>query len=298
MENREQQILSEMTSLIESIKSQLAVLEEKLAQIVRNPMEDFAQDEEDGVPIDLEIIEDEDVVETSAGDPVEVEEPVEPVAEIDAPVDEPVEVEEPIEVVEQVEIEELVEDEAEEPVVFEEPVTVEEPVEEPVEVEESVEVEDIPEDMFEGEDMYEETKAEEPADVDDDLPFFDEEAVVDTILSPVEEKVPVLPVAEEPKAESRQAVIDAMAAKQAWRTDMPGLAVKDIRSAISLNDRLIFINYLFNEDPMAFQDVLTRINASQSLDEVVGMLAETHPEWDFESEVVYRFMMAVRRKIR
>lgn len=274
MENREQQILSEMTSLIECIKSQLAVLEEKLAQITQTP-----QDEEDDmVPIDLEIIEDEDVVETSAGEPVEVEEPVEPVAEIDAPVDEPVDVEEPVE------IEELVEDEAEEPV------TVEEPVEELVEVEESVEVEDIPEDIFEDEEPSEETKAEEPAEVDDDLPFFEEEAV--------EEKVPVLPVAEEPKAESRQAVIDAMAAKQAWRTDMPGLAVKDIRSAISLNDRLIFINYLFNEDPMAFQDVLTRINASQSLDEVVGMLAETHPEWDFESEVVYRFMMAVRRKIR
>ena len=288
MENREQQILSEMTSLIESIKSQLAVLEEKLAQITQTP-----QDEEDDmVPIDLEIIEDEDVVETSAGEPVEVEEPVEPVAEIDAPVDEPVEVEEPIEVVEQVEIEELVEDEAEEPV------TVEELVEELVEVEESVEVEDIPEDIFEDEEPSEETKAEEPAEVDDDLPFFDEEAVVDTILSPVEEKVQVSPVEEEPKAQSRQAVIDAMAAKQAWRTDMPGLAVKDIRSAISLNDRLIFINYLFNEDPMAFQDVLTRINASQSLDEVVGMLAETHPEWDFESEVVYRFMMAVRRKIR
>ena len=282
MENREQQILSEMTSLIESIKSQLAVLEEKLAQITQTP-----QDEEDDmVPIDLEIIEDEDVVETSAGDPVEVEEPVEPVAEIDAPVDEPVEVEEPIEVVEQVEIEELVEDEAEEPVVFEEPVT----VEEPVEVEESVEVEDIPEDIFEDEEPSEETKAEEPAEVDDDLPFFEEEVV--------EEKVQVSPVEAEPKAQSRQAVIDAMAAKQAWRTDMPGLAVKDIRSAISLNDRLIFINYLFNEDPMAFQDVLTRINASQSLDEVVGMLAETHPEWDFESEVVYRFMMAVRRKIR
>ena len=292
MENREQQILSEMTSLIESIKSQLAVLEEKLAQITQTPV----QEDYDMVPIDLEIIEDEDVVETSAGEPVEVEEPVEPVAEIDAPVDEPMEVEEPVE------IEELVEDEAEEPVVFEEPVTVEEPVEEPVEelveVEESVEVDDIPEDIFEDEEPSEETKVDEPVEVDDDLPFFDEEAVEDTILSPVEEKVQVSPVEEEPKAQSRQAVIDAMAAKQAWRTDMPGLAVKDIRSAISLNDRLIFINYLFNEDPMAFQDVLTRINASQSLDEVVGMLAETHPEWDFESEVVYRFMMAVRRKIR
>ena len=106
MENREQQILSEMTSLIESIKSQLAVLEEKLAQITQTP-----QDEEDDmVPIDLEIIEDEDVVETSAGEPVEVEEPVEAVTEIDAPVDELVEVDEPVEVEEPVEIEELEEE--------------------------------------------------------------------------------------------------------------------------------------------------------------------------------------------
>ena len=69
MENREQQILSEMTSLIESIKSQLAVLEEKLAQITQTPV----QEDYDMVPIDLEIIEDEDVVETSLGEPVEVE---------------------------------------------------------------------------------------------------------------------------------------------------------------------------------------------------------------------------------
>ena len=283
MENREQQILSEMTSLIESIKSQLAVLEEKLAQITQTPV----QEDYDMVPIDLEIIEDEDVV-------IADEDVVEDVAEVDIPVEEPVEVEEQVDVEEPVDVEEQVQDEVEETVVSDDAIE----VDNQVEVEESVEVDDIPEDMFEGEDMYEEMKAEEPAEVDDDLPFFEEEAVEDTILSPVEEKVSVLPVAEEPKAESRQAVIDAMAAKQAWRTDMPGLAVKDIRSAISLNDRLIFINYLFNEDPMAFQDVLTRINASQSLDEVVGMLAETHPEWDFESEVVYRFMMAVRRKIR
>jgi hypothetical protein len=275
MENREQQILSEMTSLIESIKSQLAVLEEKLAQITQTPV----QEDYDMVPIDLEIVEDEAVVGVD-------EDLVEDVAEVDAPVEEPVEVEEPVDV------EEQVEDEVEETVVSDEAVEVDDQVEgeESVDVEESVEVDDIPEDLFEDEEPSEETKVDEPVEVDDDLPFFEEEAV--------EEKVPVSPVAEEPKAESRQAVIDAMAAKQAWRTDMPGLAVKDIRSAISLNDRLIFINYLFNEDPMAFQDVLTRINASQSLDEVVGMLAETHPEWDFESEVVYRFMMAVRRKIR
>ena len=255
MENRDQQILSEITSLIESIKSQLAVLEDKLAQITMSPV----LEEEDLAPIDLEIIEDDDVADV-----------------VEMPVEEPVEelIEEPVEIEELVEIEEPVEDD-------DLPFYDEEPVDESVEVDVQVETEEI--------------EAEEVEDIEDEVA---EEKEAETVLSPVEEEIPVLPVKEEPKNESRRAVIDAMASKQAWRTDMPGLAVKDIRSAISLNDRLIFINYLFHEDPMAFQESLTRINALQSLDEVVSMLAESHPEWDFESEVVYRFMMAVRRKIR
>ena len=102
----------------------------------------------------------------------------------------------------------------------------------------------------------------------------------------------------EGKTVVRQAVIDAMAARQAWRTDMPGAAVRDTRSAISLNDRVIFINHLFNEDPMMFQDMLSRINNMTSLEEVLEAVFSEYPEWDLDSEVVYRFMMAVRRKIR
>ena len=257
MENRDQQILSEITSLIESIKSQLAVLEDKLAQINKSPV----LEEEDLAPIDLEIIEDEDVADV-----------------VEMPVEEPVEelIEEPVETEEPVEDDDL-------------PFYDEEPVDKSVEVDVQVETEEI--------------EAEDVEDIEDEVVVAVEDEVAEekeaeTVLSPVEEEIPVLPVKEEPKNESRRAVIDAMASKQAWRTDMPGLAVKDIRSAISLNDRLIFINYLFHEDPMAFQESLTKINALQSLDEVVSMLAESHPEWDFESEVVYRFMMAVRRKIR
>lgn len=119
---------------------------------------------------------------------------------------------------------------------------------------------------------------------DDDLPFFTEpeqvtvHAAANTVARPV--------------------VIDAMTERQAWRTDMPGAPVKDIRSAISLNDRVIFINYLFNEDPMAFQEALTKINQMESLDQVVEFALTSHPEWDMDSEVVYRFMMAVRRRVK
>lgn len=85
---------------------------------------------------------------------------------------------------------------------------------------------------------------------------------------------------------------------RAWLTDMPGPEVKDVRSAISLNDRVMFISSLFREDSMLFQNVVSKINAQTSIDKVVSYLEETFPEWNMDSELVYRFMMAVRRKIR
>lgn len=97
--------------------------------------------------------------------------------------------------------------------------------------------------------------------------------------------------------EAQQAVIDMMSEREAWRTDMPGTSVKDIRSAISLNDRLLFINTLFAEDAVAFQNTISDLNEMSVLEEAVRYIAERHPEWDMDSEVVYRFMMAVRRKL-
>ncbi len=93
-------------------------------------------------------------------------------------------------------------------------------------------------------------------------------------------------------------VIDVMAEKLAWKHDMPGSKVRDIKSAISLNDRVLFISSLFREDSMLYQDTMHRLNAMKSLDEAVQYLLETFPEWNLESDSVYRFMMAVRRKLR
>lgn len=107
-----------------------------------------------------------------------------------------------------------------------------------------------------------------------------------------------IPSAEPDAALRKSAVIDVMTEKEAWRTDMPGSEVKDVRSAISLNDRVLFINTLFREDPMLFQSVISGINGASSLDDVAGMLKADFPEWDMASDVVYRFMMAVRRKVR
>lgn len=115
---------------------------------------------------------------------------------------------------------------------------------------------------------------------------------------------------EEPKAkktktpsEHRQysghkVIADQKYGNEAWRKDMPGPEVKDVRSAISLNDRVMFISTLFRDDSMLFQDVINRINALTTLEKAVQYLKENFPEWDMDSELVYRFMMSIRRKIR
>jgi hypothetical protein len=147
-----------------------------------------------------------------------------------------------------------------------------EPVVEPV-VEAASEpmTEDLPEEI-----LLEDHAAEETAPI---------------IVAEPESEVVVKPLVKE-------AIIDAMTEKQAWRTDMPGTQVKDVRLAISLHERVLFINHLFSEDPMAFQTTVNKVNASASLDEVVEYVKETFPQWDLDSDLVYRFMMAVRRKIR
>ena len=239
MENREQQILSEIKSMMSSIRIQLEKLDAKMAELQQ------VVDPEDvsAMPIDLDILEAEQdttlqqvVVED---DLPFVDEPVnEPVAE---PVSEPVEepLEEPVE--------EYVEESIEEPA--------EEPVEEP----------------------------QLSLDDDDDLPLFSEPK-------------PLFEAAiESPKV--KKAVIDVMTDKQAWRTDMVGSPVRDLLSAISLNDRVQFINILFQGDPVIFQQTRAKINAMSSLDEVVDYVTANF-DWDMSSQVVYRFMMAVRRKVQ
>ena len=173
------------------------------------------------------------------------------------------------------------------------------------EISEEVPVEEVAEDL---------PVEEEPSD---DLPFdlpVEEDLPEEIILEVPADPTPVVPAdpaptviadsdrqspAEEPaKPVVKEAIIDAMTEKQAWRTDMPGTQVKDVRLAISLHERVLFINHLFAENPMVFQATVNKVNASQSLDEVVEYIKETFPQWDLDSDLVYRFMMAVRRKIR
>lgn len=155
--------------------------------------------------------------------------------------------------------------------------------------------------------------------VPDDIPEPEPEQVAGTEPEPKLEDLPEedgfslfggMAEDEEPKARKTKApsehrqysghkvIADQKYGNEAWRKDMPGPEVKDVRSAISLNDRVMFISTLFRDDSMLFQDVINKINALTTLEKAVQYLKENFPEWDMDSELVYRFMMSVRRKIR
>ena len=132
---------------------------------------------------------------------------------------------------------------------------------------------------------------------DDDLPMDFQEQEPQPIPEPKPVKVakPKAAILDSSKAET--AVMDVMAEKQAWRTDRPGSQVKNVISAISLNDRVLLINVLFREDPILFQNTINAFNGMSSLDEAISYIQTNFPDWDMNSEPVYRLMMAVRRKL-
>lgn len=233
MENREQEILSEIKSMMASIRSQLEMLDAKMAELqqVVDP-EGF---EANSVNIEIDDLEISGETQTET---FEIE-----TQEIPLIVEEP----------------EAVEAEIDDDLPF-----AESPAEPAAPVEPAV---------------------QEAEDEDDDLlGIFDEPETVTIVAKSA--------------AAARPTINDAHSADQAWRRDMPGTPVRDIRSAISLNDRVFFINNLFEEDAQRFVDALVQINTMETLDQVVEFITGQFPHWDLNSETVYRFMMAVRRKVK
>ena len=143
---------------------------------------------------------------------------------------------------------------------------------------------------------------EEPADAQDAAAPVsvnaDEAGDVNSLFGAVEDVHKAHRKGLNDRAVSVKAVMYMKPEKPEWYTAIPGPEVKDIRSAISLNDRVMFITTLFRDDSMLFQDVVSKVNAMTSLDKVADYLTSTFPEWDMYSDMVYRFMMAVRRKLR
>lgn len=302
MDKSPKEILAELDAELSALKARVGEIEKKVEQL-RNELDlepaepldlgtaDYLYDIADAVPEDITA---ENVPEAVADDmPADVfaENAGENVGE-SVPDDIP-------------EVESEVEPEAE-------PETEDLPESEPeVEQEPAQEVEQEPEDLPEavpGQEIQAEPETEaEPEQVAETEPEpkpedFPEEDGFSLFGGMAEEEEPKARKTKAP-SEHRQysghkVIADQKYGNEAWRKDMPGPEVKDVRSAISLNDRVMFISTLFRDDSMLFQDVINKINALTTLEKAVQYLKENFPEWDMDSELVYRFMMSVRRKIR
>lgn len=148
--------------------------------------------------------------------------------------------------------------------------------------------------------------APEPEPVPEPVPEWVPEPVaepVEAVEAPVEEPVPVLepePVpepVEAPEAPKPAPVPRPETERLPWRLDKPGMSVKNLRSGISLYDRALFIGTLFKEDYALYDKTISDLNALSSLDEAVDYLLERFPDWNLKSDIVYNFMMAVRKKL-
>lgn len=276
--------IEEVINRLDALKKEVAELEKMVAQLTAAPAAepeeavdlsepiDLTLDETEPVPASGDVLEDVpvEILSASVAQIVPDEPAADPVAVEDIPENSVEEVPEPME--EAVDIEDIPEVPVEEPVAVEpEPATpVAEPVAEPVAPEASEEglfglfgeeIRPVPKENRRGRRRRES-------------------------------------IAESAEGESGKAVVDAMAVQAAWRTDIPGPEVKSLRSAIALGDQVLFINRLFRKDSALYQDTVDRLNSTSTLAEAIGYLSETFPEWDLASDDVYKFMMAVRRKIR
>ena len=147
--------------------------------------------------------------------------------------------------------------------------------------------------------LEEKIAAYEPAQ-EEDLPPAEEEVDFTDIEIGVPEETPVIQREEknpQPEAENLQPEVEDETAHLPWRTDKPGLPVKNIRSGISLLDRALFIGTLFKEDFALYDKTIADLNAMSSLDQAVDYIREHFPSWNLKSDVVYHFMMSVRKKL-
>lgn len=144
-----------------------------------------------------------------------------------------------------------------------------------------------------------------PEPVDVDLPTEEPETEPEPAVEPEPTVEPAPAVELEPEIIDLSIDMASLGAKTVpdaknyqWMIDLPGGPVANVISAISLNDRVLFINTLFKEDPALFQNTISEFNKMETVSEAVSYVIANFPDWNLNSEVVYRLMMAVRRKLK
>ena len=265
MEKSRLEILSEIQETLAGLKARIAEVENRLAELERLPEEPEAPAAAVAEPV-LEVAE-APMAEAVA----------ESLAEI---------------------VEESAEEIVEEPEAVAEPEADEDlPAEEPAPEEDMSPIDiSIDEEELEGTD-FAEPVAPEPAVVPKPAAAPEPEPA-GGLLGDEDPFVPKTSINDRQERRAKKVVMDVMGQKLAWKSAIPGTPVKNVISAISLNDRVLFINTLFKEDPLAFQEAIAAFNGMSSFAEAEEYIRANQPEWNLNSDLVFRLMMAVRRKLK
>ena len=157
----------------------------------------------------------------------------------------------------------------------------------------------VEEPVGEPEPVAEPQPVEEPLPEPVEEPVAEPEPVLESILEPepAPQPAPEPEPAPAPAASAPSPPLEDETANLPWRKDKPGLSVKNIRSGISLLDRALFIGTLFKEDFALYDQTIADLNSMESLDEAVDYIRERFPSWNLKSDVVYHFMMSIRKKL-
>ncbi len=144
-------------------------------------------------------------------------------------------------------------------------------------------------------DIPESEPAEPVAPVEVDLPMAEPELPVASEAAEPESEIEVKPLPV-PESEPKKS-LKTVDGSYAWQSAKPGMPVKNLRSAISLFDRALFINTLFKEDYSLYDKTISELNQVASFPEAIDYILTNFPDWNLASDVVYSFMMALRKKL-
>ncbi len=74
-----------------------------------------------------------------------------------------------------------------------------------------------------------------------------------------------------------------------------GSPISDISKAIGLNDRLLFINEIFEGNDELFQQTIAKLNDMDNFDNAVAYIKSVVPHWDPDSKTSKLFLSIIRR---
>lgn len=186
----------------------------------------------------------------------------------------------------------------------------EEVVEEEIEEEVSYEEETDDEEEEEEEETDDEEEVVEEEETDDEGEVEEEEEEVVSRRSPAEDLFDTTPAQQPSESSSRPMSINEIMANQ-MRSAAAPLAgqgtsnrneqarITDLKSAVSLNDKLLFIKDLFNGYSLAYSEAIELLNRYDSLEEADEFLKSNYAvknQWASRQETVDKLYAILKRR--